>query len=62
MADATGKLARWRLRLAELEFDVVHHAGFINKAADALCRLETDGEDTTPLNDDMPVFLIVDNE
>ena len=58
MADATGKLARWRLRLAEYEFDVVHRAGVKHQAADALSRLPTDGEDKAPLDDEIPVLVI----
>lgn len=36
MADATDKSARWRLRLSELEFDIVHRAGVTHQPADIL--------------------------
>ena len=57
MADATGKLARWQLRLSELEFDVVHRAVIKHQAADALSRLETSGADDSSLQDEIPVLL-----
>lgn len=41
MAGETGKLARLRLRLSELEFDVGHQTGIKQKADNALSRLET---------------------
>lgn len=33
LADATGRLARWGLRLSELEFEEVHLAGIKHQAA-----------------------------
>lgn len=30
MTEATGKQARWRLRLRETEYDIVHRAGIKN--------------------------------
>lgn len=36
MAYATGKLARWKLRLYLFEFDVVHLDGIKHQAEDAL--------------------------
>lgn len=36
MADLTGKLARWRLSLSELEFDVFHRFGIKHQAPDDL--------------------------
>jgi len=34
----TSRLARWRLKLAEYEYEVVYKAGKINVNADALSR------------------------
>jgi len=36
--DLTSRLARWRLKLAEYEYEVVYKAGKINVNADALSR------------------------
>lgn len=57
MSDATGKLVRWRLRLSELEFDVLHRARIKHHAADALFRLSTTGTDETKLDDELLVRL-----
>lgn len=57
MKDVTGKLARWRLRLQELSFDVVNREG-VKKPADALSRLETTGADERDLEDDIAVLLL----
>lgn len=46
LVNATGKLARWRLRLSEFEFDVVQRTSIRDQAADTLLRLETGGTDT----------------
>lgn len=40
LANATGMIARWRLRLSESDFYIVHTAGIKNEASNALCRLE----------------------
>ena len=55
--EAHGRLARWRLRLAEFDFEVAYKKGAKNTIADALSRLETEGE--TPSlrpEDDLPCF------
>lgn len=58
MTEATGKPARWRLRLTEFEIDIVHRAGVKRKAADALSRLNTKGVDCPPMVDEVPVLAI----
>lgn len=58
MTDATGELARWRLRLFEFEFDAVHRTGVKYKAADALSLFETVGGDTKRLENNFPVMII----
>ena len=61
--EATGKLARWRLRLQEFEFDVIHVPGKKNQVADALSRLNSQGGDKSgiPVDVDVPVFSIEDD-
>lgn len=49
---------RWRFRLSESEFGVVHRAGIRYQAADALSRRETGVTDTIKVNDDLPEILI----
>jgi hypothetical protein len=39
LSDAQGRLARWRLRLAEFTFKVEYHPGVAHRAADAMSRL-----------------------
>lgn len=57
MEGGTGKVACWRLRLFECEFDVVHRLGIRNQAPDALSLLETFGTDDSVLEDKVPVLL-----
>lgn len=51
---ATGVLGRWRLRLAEFYFDIVHRPDVKNQAADVFSKLETKGEDHTDINGGIP--------
>ena len=62
LADASGRLQRWRLRLADFEYDIVHRAGVKHQAADALSRLPTNGTDQHPLDDGIPTLAIGDSE
>lgn len=59
IADATGKPARWRLLLSEIQFEVVHHAGIMHQAAVALSHLKTTGEATSLLEDDVTIGLSI---
>lgn len=47
--DPRGRLSRWRLRLAEFDFEVKYKMGKINAQADELSQLHTTGE-TVPLD------------
>ncbi len=60
LTEAKGKLARWQLRLQELEFDIVHRPGVQHKAADAMSRLPTDGGDNEPIDDEIPILSVTD--
>lgn len=55
---ATDMLARWGIRSSEIDCDIVHRAGIKNKAADALSRLETQGENITDITDEIIVAII----
>lgn len=54
----TGKLARWSLRLQELEFDFMHRPGVKQQSKDAKSRLYTMGADGRYLKDDIPVLSL----
>lgn len=62
LADATWTRKRWHLRLSELDFDDLHCAVVNYKVVDTLSHLPTDGTDSSPLEDDLPVLLIVSCE
>jgi hypothetical protein len=49
LSDAQGRLAQWRLRLAEFDFKVKYRPGSSNHAADTMSRLEPSA--TTLLED-----------
>lgn len=55
LSDSSKKLARWNVRLSELDFDVVNKAGVKHQAADALIRLHIEGNAKNDSNDDPPV-------
>lgn len=56
----TGKLTRWRLRVKELKFDVLHRPGAQHIAPDVRLSLPTLGYDAKPIDDDVSVFVIMD--
>lgn len=58
MWDASGRLARWRLRLSEFDFYIVHRTGSKNQDVDAPSRLLTAETDGTKLKDRVPVLFI----
>ena len=43
LADSSGRLARWRLRLAEYEYEVQYSPSVKHQFADGVSRLRTDG-------------------
>lgn len=51
LKDPNSKLTRWRLRLAEYDFDVQYKKGKINTNADALSRIQVLHHNTTPTVD-----------
>jgi RNase H-like domain found in reverse transcriptase len=48
LADAQGRLARWRLRLLEFDFEVQYSPGASHHAADTVSRLRVCDSDTSP--------------
>lgn len=58
IAEATGKLTRWWLRMSEFESDIIHCAGIKHQAADALLRLKTNGEDKSSVDDEVQVLTV----
>jgi len=51
-------LARWRLRLSELEFDIAYKPGMTHYMADTISRRESRGSKRTPFDDAVPVFAV----
>lgn len=58
MTDATGKLARGRLRLSESVFEEFYRDGVKPQALNALSRMSTTGVDESLFEDDGPVLTI----
>jgi len=56
LTDASGRLLRWRLRVAEFDFTVAYRPGRVHQVPDALSRLETEFDDGHPVDDDVPTF------
>lgn len=61
MAETTGKLARWCLRLLEFGLNSVNRAEIKRQAAEALSRLKSKGEDKTTIDNEGP-YLTVSQE
>lgn len=58
LSESSERLSRWRLRLSEIDFEVVHRAEVKQQTADDLPRLPTDGADTTALKDALPLPVL----
>ena len=58
IANPSGRLMRWRLRLSEFDFTVQYKRGLCNTQADALPRLATLGETKSDIDDEIPCFMI----
>lgn len=57
-ADPTRKLTRCRLRLWELEFDIVYPASIKHRGADVLSHCKAKVESRTPLDGNVSVLII----
>jgi hypothetical protein len=66
LADAQGRLTRWRLRLQEFDFEVLYLPGKSHHAADIMSHLQstepTLSEPTDPVDTDIPCFVVSHRE
>ena len=60
ITEPSARLTRWRLRLAEFDFDIKCNKGKENHFADAMSRLHTNGETEVGDDDDIPSFRLTD--
>ena len=60
LSDASGRLARWRLRLMESDFTIKYKKGAANTVADAISRLPTYGETTFKPDFEITCFPVGD--
>jgi RNase H-like domain found in reverse transcriptase len=59
LSDAQGRLARWRLRLLEFDFEVQYHPGALHLGADMMSRLQSEdpaiAEPTQAVDTEVPL-------
>ncbi|CDF39905.1 unnamed protein product [Chondrus crispus] len=58
LANSSGPLERWRLRLAEYDYDVQYRPGIKHQLADGVSRLGVDGATPEPVDDEVPCFAV----
>ena len=56
LTETSGRLTRWRLRLAEFDFTIVYRPGRTHQVPDALSRLVRPHASQTPVDDEVPTF------
>ena len=56
-SNAEGRLARWRIQLAEYDFDIQYRPGIKHQVPDALSRVRTAGGDTSSIEEEIPCFM-----
>lgn len=57
LKEPNSKLVRWRLKLAEYDYEIIHKKGKLNTNADALSRVEIHPIDTQPDIDNVSVIV-----
>jgi Integrase zinc binding domain len=62
LSDVQGRLARWRLRLAEFTFKVEYHPGVAHHAADSMSRLPHQAVPSDPIEEEIPVCAVAHEE
>jgi RNase H-like domain found in reverse transcriptase len=58
ISEPQGRLARWRIRLSEYDFEVKYKPGRCHQMADAMSRLPTEAYDESCIDDDIPCFAL----
>ena len=62
LSDAQGRLARWRLRLLEFDYEVQYHPGALHHGADTMSRLRSEdpvvAEPTDEIDTEFPCFAL----
>lgn len=58
LVHTSGKLARWRLRLSNWEFDVINQPGVKHQAADALLPIGIQGLEDSAIFENVPFLSI----
>lgn len=56
------RLARWKLRIQEFDYEVIYRPGIKHIAPDGLSRLDTDGQDESELGDDILVMALTKSD
>ena len=56
ITESTGRLTRWRLLLAELDYEKDYIPGRVNSVPDAMSRVLTPAGDPQPVEADVPIF------
>lgn len=56
MTVSAGRLAQWRLKLFEYDFNVIYRAGVKHQAVDALSRIPMTVKDHNDLDDDLSIL------
>ena len=62
IAEPSGRLMLWRLRLSEFDFQVEYKKCKLNTQADALSRQATDGGTTNDIAEDIPCFMTTEDQ
>jgi hypothetical protein len=64
LSDAQGRLAQWRLRLLEFDYEVKYHPGALHHGADMTSRLRSEdsaiAEPTEAVATEVPCFALAD--